>query len=167
MRNIVLLCGPSGAGKSAVSRCMGDYQIISFARPIKRMLSAIGIDNINTGKEHPRNKLCGKSVRFAMQTLGTQWGRETIGSDIWNGLWLDEVSRSWDDVVADDVRFQDEIEAAKRVPDAKVYLFEIQRKNCEYSRNHLSEFGVIGDKYMINNDNSPRDAAQEILRIVG
>ena len=38
-------------------------------------------------KEHPCSLLLNKTPRYAMQTLGTEWGRELIGENIWTHIW--------------------------------------------------------------------------------
>lgn len=58
--------------------------------------------------------LCGHSARYAMQVLGTEWGRQQIGEDLWERIWCNAVARSGHRAVADDVRFPNEVDAVKR-----------------------------------------------------
>lgn len=57
----------------------------AFADPVKDMLKSIGITDIEgyKEKEHP---ILGVTSRRMMQTLGTEWGRDTIGEGTWINL---------------------------------------------------------------------------------
>lgn len=114
------LTGPAGAGKSTMAKGLiadGSAALLHFAGPLKAMLRAIGLtdeDVTGSRREHPHPMLCGRSVRYAAQTLGTDWGREMIGRDVWVSLVMRDVDRLLEhgvDVVLDDVRFDDEAQA--------------------------------------------------------
>jgi hypothetical protein len=58
---------------------------VRFAGPLKAMMAALGCTNAEIDgdrKEVPCDLLGGKSPRWAMQTLGTEWGRKLIGDDL-------------------------------------------------------------------------------------
>jgi hypothetical protein len=79
------------------------------------MVGALGIpaevlDGPAAVKELPTERLNGHTVRFALQTLGTEWGRNIMGADFWVKQWeatLDGLPGA----VADDVRFVNEAQA--------------------------------------------------------
>ena len=51
-----------------------------------------------------------------MQTLGTEWGRECIGPEVWVDVWKSNVQKWLDgglNVVVDDMRFPNEWDAVK------------------------------------------------------
>ena len=85
-----------------------------MAAPIKRMLSSVGLSSRHLEgdlKEIASPILCGKTPRVAMQTLGTEWGRNLISPDVWVNLWAIAAEAVLDEymgVIADDVRFQNE-----------------------------------------------------------
>jgi hypothetical protein len=88
-----------------------DVKIHRFAGPFKDMLRAIGIDP--NDKLAKPDILCGKTVREAMQSLGTAWGRNEVGMNFWTNILLsrvEEESRS-DFILVDDLRFPNEHEA--------------------------------------------------------
>ena len=63
-------------------------------------------------KEQPTEYLNGKSPRKALQTLGTEWGRRNISKSLWLDIWKQRIAAgSAINVVADDVRFQNEVDA--------------------------------------------------------
>lgn len=119
---LIGFCGPEGAGKTTAAAIVArDYGLatLPFARPLKEMLAAIGVPERHLygtpeEKAEPLAMLGGKSARHAMQTLGTEWGRECIGKGFWGDLWEARVA-SLSGAVADDVRFANEAERIKRM----------------------------------------------------
>jgi hypothetical protein len=115
---VVAISGPQGAGKSTLAGALassGPFARLSFAAPLRRMLAAMGVENLED-KTSPRPALCGKNVRQALQTLGTAWGRGMVGDTVWTGLLLDEARpllASGMSVAVDDARFRDELGALR------------------------------------------------------
>lgn len=88
--NIIGICGPMGGGKSTIGRHLETlgYERIPMAAALKDMLKALGLDDLDLNgppshKNAPNDLLCGKSPRYAMQSLGTEWARRAIGYDLW------------------------------------------------------------------------------------
>lgn len=115
---IIGLFGHQYAGKTTVAKHLESvyhFKRIPFAGPLKSMLKAVGLtdeDLDGSMKKVPHPLLCGKTPREAMQTLGTEWGRNMIGETVWTTLWLDACAKARADgfmgVVCDDLRFPDE-----------------------------------------------------------
>lgn len=108
---VIGVTGKARSGKDTLSehlytRLGFDCNRAAFADPVKDMLRAIGIDNIEGYKEevHP---LLGVTSRKMMQTLGTEWGREAIGEDTWINL-TKEKGKGKKFLVISDVRFENE-----------------------------------------------------------
>ena len=116
---VVAFTGQAGAGKSTAARYLVErhgYKLVKFAAPLKNMMRAIGLTEEEIEgdlKEVPSGKLCGKTPRHAMQTIGTQWGRDCIGADFWIRLWLAEAAKH-ERVVTDDCRFPNEAKAVRK-----------------------------------------------------
>lgn len=110
---IVGLVGRMGSGKSTVadSLCQTNgFTRVKFADPLKDMLRAIGLNEEQIEgdeKMTPCNLLMGQTPRHAMQTLGTDWGRDMIHPDLWTRLWSERAGQH-SLVVADDCRFPNE-----------------------------------------------------------
>lgn len=133
-------CGPAGAGKSTAAEHLmrhWRFQRVRFAGPLKAMMLALGLDPAQVDgdrKEEPSPLLCGRTPRQAMQWLGTEWGRNLIGSEFWIAAWRAAVERtppicrhpddSFALIVADDVRFANE---AKAIRDRGGIVVRIER----------------------------------------
>lgn len=116
---VIGLCGLAGAGKSTAARILSQKLNFSrrpFAMRLKAMIAAgfdipaDVLDGPASGKEVPLDVLCGKTLRHAMQTLGSEWARGMIGDDVWVRAWL-AGSGGIPRIVADDVRFYNEVSA--------------------------------------------------------
>lgn len=130
---VVGIQGAMGSGKSTIrDHLVKGYgaQWIPMSGALKRALVAMGADEADiydpSRKELPNPLFCGKTNRHALQTIGTEWGRELIGPDIWVNCAKKEVLSmlQWDFgderneqpliVVFDDVRFPNEYEMVKQ-----------------------------------------------------
>jgi len=174
---IIALVGNAGAGKSTVADYLIEahgYHRVKFAGPLKSMLRAIGLDDEEiegSRKEEPCDLLCGKTPRHAMVTLGTEWGRDMIGSEFWTGLWDEEVCahlNSGLNVVVDDCRFENEMQAVLR---RRGVLWHIVRSNHSgsslpghRSEGALSEF--YGDMLTIANTGWIEDLHAKVCQIM-
>ncbi|MFN4278313.1 MAG: hypothetical protein ACK4FJ_18625 [Ferrovibrio sp.] len=96
------------------------YRAVSFAEPLRRMtvgfLMGCGIpepkawDYATNRKEEVIPEV-GYSVRYLMQTLGTEWGRNVVNQDLWLNLALSRIAGLTglgERVVIDDMRFPNE-----------------------------------------------------------
>lgn len=117
-RRIIAFTGLAGSGKStaALHLCDIGWTRVRFAGPLKAMMAALGLtpDEIEGHlKEQPCELLGGKTPRYGMQSLGTEWGRNLIAPDLWIRAWQAAVSRvpAGKNIVVDDCRFANEAEA--------------------------------------------------------
>jgi hypothetical protein len=118
---LIGLMGYAGAGKSTVAEIMVkdfNFQRMRFADSLKAMLVTMGLTKAQVDgseKETPCALLGGKTPRWAMQTLGTEWGRQLIHNDLWVNVAMEMWRRrTEDDYVFDDVRFENEADAIRR-----------------------------------------------------
>ena len=151
---IIALTGPKGVGKTTFSqrlkeesKVLGRIEILRFAGPLKEMLSKAGILPPQAftpeGKEDPRYGLCGKTPRWVMQTLGTEWGRQLIGENIWVEVVSNQIDRTTaDTVLIDDLRFENE---ARMVLDRGGEIWRVEREGIKYSGEHASETPIPCD----------------------
>lgn len=126
MKTLIGLIGLRRAGKDTAAQALVNqgFENVKFADALKGMLrtylayrgvSPCLVEEMIEGKmkEEAVAAFGGKSTRFAMQTLGTEWGRDTIASDLWVDTAMAR-ARQFDRVVVSDVRFPNEVEAIKQ-----------------------------------------------------
>lgn len=152
---VVALTGLAGSGKSTLADYLIErhgYVRVKFAGPLKAMMAAIGLstDHIEGSlKEVPTPILQGRTPRYAMQTIGTEWGRDTIGPDFWTGLWqrtANDVLDNGGRVVVDDVRFDNEADVVRAVGGVVIQL----QGRGGIAGSHASEAGVDADVVLRN-----------------
>lgn len=163
MTRLIALTGPAGSGKSTAAAALAEqgWTRTRFAAPLKAMLAALyaeaGLDakavalRIEGGlKEAPCPILAGRTPRHAMQTLGTEWGREMIAPALWVRLWERRARALLDAgvrMVVEDVRFDDEADAVRSLGGLVVAL---ERPRLAWSGAHVSEAGVAADVAVVN-----------------
>jgi hypothetical protein len=146
---IIGLAGLKGCGKSTVAQHLAGehgFARIRFAAPLKSMIGRL-LDEMGIGhhqawhliegdhKETPTPLFMGQTPRHAMQTLGTEWGRDLIGPDFWVACWRHMVERARLDhiaetcggvtpihVVAEDCRFPNEAAAIRALGGRVVWI---------------------------------------------
>lgn len=156
MAPLIGLYSPApGSGKSTLAAAMAGFgwQSLKFAGPLKAMLVALlreaGEDDAVIAralegdlKAQELDALGGRTPRFAMQTLGTEWGRETIAQDIWVRTLIARANRlraSGVAVVVDDMRFVNE---ASAIQAAGGKLVRVTRGAMQRPSGHASEGGL-------------------------
>ena len=155
---VIALTGPAGSGKSTAARHLVNahgYALVKFAGPLKSMMRMVGLSDREIEgdlKEEPSAVLCGRTPRYAMQTLGTEWGRDIIGPDFWANVWFEVAAEVLDQggrVVCDDCRFDNEAEAVRKLGGLVLSLHG--RGGIE--GDHASEAGGVKADFSICNDN--------------
>ena len=174
--NILALCGRKGSGKSHIAKLISQSKIRynkggiditllpgirSFAEPLKDMLGVLPIDDIDERlyghqKEDPEHLvLGGNSMRHAMATLGTEWGRKMIHEDIWVDCMKVGLLRELEDprrlFIIDDLRFENEVALIKSFGGTilAVRSFEEQESSPE---DHASETLNLDQFYGLHNN---------------
>ncbi|QKV18700.1 deoxynucleotide monophosphate kinase [Oricola thermophila] len=160
-KRVIALAGPIGAGKSTAAQYLADrhgYERIRFAAPLKSMMRAFyasaGLDPVEIEariegglKEAPDPVLLGRTPRRAMQTLGTEWGRNLIAPELWVHAWSGAARRAGL-VVAEDCRFANEAAAVRELGGIVIGI------ECPWrprpADGHASEDGVEVDVTIAN-----------------
>ena len=166
---IVALVGAAGCGKSTVAdilQGMG-YHRLKFSQPLKDMLKAIGLSDEHTEgrlKEEPCDLLSGRTPRYAMQTLGTEWARDIMAKDFWLNLWRTKAQK-YDKIVAEDCRFANEAALVKSMGGN---LWRINRLGYDYN-GHSSETEMedLNCDCVINNHSNEADLRMMVIGLTG
>lgn len=169
---IIGICGPEGAGKSLAARILAAQMpgvIHPFAAPLKKMLEALGVD----GKHlygSPENKLAplaifnGKSARHAMQTLGTEWGRNCIDIGFWVRAWGNSLPSGH--VIADDVRFETEAEAVRSRGGIVIKIIRDEADLTRATKHSSENFNAITHDVLVLNDKCPTILGQKLAAAI-
>lgn len=160
---LIGLTGRARSGKStAAEHLVGTYLLehYAFADPLRDGLMAIfnldPRDFEGDRKEQPLAWL-DRSPRQLMQSMGTEWARNTVHPDVWVKLAeqnLDYMTKALGAVlgfVVSDVRFENEADLIRRRGGTIVH---ISRADAQAVNPHGSEAGVAGNKddlLMLNN----------------
>lgn len=142
---VVGFTGPARCGKDTAAdlyvQRFGRYKY-SFADPMRAMLAMIGVnlqDPYWVAKKEDVIPAFGRSPRYLMQTLGTEWGRQLVHPGMWVTLAKNKLLQHGPGMVVSDVRFENE---AAFVRDSGGVLIHIQRPNAQKVNPHSSEAGV-------------------------
>lgn len=147
---IIAITGRAGAGKDTLAEELElnyEYTVLRFADPLKDMVcTLLGIDREELEnrerKEDPVYGIGGASRRRLMQTLGTEWGRQYINTDLWATATIQraiEAVQEGRHVVIPDCRFINEAEAIRK---AGGVVLEVSREAHivdQQTLNHSSE----------------------------
>jgi len=143
------------SGKSTTANILIEkygYEVVKFAEPLKRMLASLypymgkGFDEIDDmieggAKEEPIEGFGALTPRRMMQTLGTEWGRNTLQDDFWVRIAIRRIAAltmKGHKVVVDDLRFPNELAALASIP-GRVETWHIHRPHLLVKPTHASE----------------------------
>jgi hypothetical protein len=175
------ITGRKRHGKDTVARelVLHGFKVVRFAEPLKEMLRAFyrahdlvssEIERRIEGdlKEHPCIYLNGRTPRYAMQTLGTEWGRDLID----NNLWVDSLHRRaslHDKVVVPDVRYDNECAKIHEMDGKVVRVDASQRVQDGIHSDHSSETGIgkLPVDLEIANNGSPFELSCAVKALLG
>lgn len=162
---LIGLIGAKGSGKDTFAKPLveNDWVNLKMAGPLKEMMyTLLDIAGINSDdvdrmiegdlKEVPSPVLQGKTPRYAMQTLGTEW-RNLMGQNLWLDIWKNQVKSArmyGEDIVCTDIRFEHE---AKAIRGMDGWLIRIVREGQSSSDTHSSEseMNSIVAHFTVNN----------------
>lgn len=175
---IIALTGRKGSGKTTLAKKLAveyNYTRLPFAKPIKEMLQELlvtqGLGYTESGrmldgdlKEVPTDYLNGRTPRYAMQTLGTEWGRDLVDVNLWTSVWL-RTAKIITNVVVDDLRFESEAEAVRNIGGIVIRVY---RESADTTDLHPSEIEMhhIRTKYTVENDKTIKEAWEQLKLIL-
>lgn len=159
---LIALIGPKGAGKTFLAEMVAEATgaiKMTFARPLRDMLEAIGV----TEYYHTHNKMepiphipGNPTARHLLQTLGTEWGRDMVHSNIWATVASHKFKAAMVEgqtVIVDDLRFLNEAEVAR---DLRGTIVKVTRPGLDLTDEHRSEryWRDIDSDFSLHNDGS-------------
>lgn len=188
---VIGFSGRAHSGKSTIARevvkQVGTHAyLMAFATPLKSMLATLmaygGVDVSELPKEEPSDVLMGHSLRHAMQTLGTEWGRDCLDPSFWchmAQLRMDVILRDRASMrgavstllkgrkveapvfVFDDVRFDTEV---RFINLHGGYVIHLNRGTAGIGTQHKSEKGItIPPDLVISNDGATPEEVADLV----
>lgn len=175
---LIGIVGRRRSGKDTAALALLDqgWTLIKFADPLKAMVRTLlvkagvqigSLDAFIEGdqKETPLGFLAGKTTRFAMQTLGTEWGRQIIGEDLWIKIAINRAT-SLPSAVISDVRFANEAAAVKRVGGTLIKIIrDSERVDSVDLHTSETETDSIESDHIISNNSTITDLQEQIRAI--
>lgn len=144
---VIGITGRAGAGKNLAASLVPGGTVIQLADPIYDMLAVmlgVSVEQLRDRefKESPVPWV-GKSPRELLQTLGTEWGRNTIRQDLWIVVARRRIAELLEagrgPVVVADVRFDNE---ADMIRASGGVIWKIFRGASPDAGGHSSEAGI-------------------------
>ena len=168
---IIGFSGKARTGKDTAADMLlaeaGGYRY-AFADPIRGMLKALGLDMTERrwqeAKEEPIEVFGGKSPRYLMQTLGTEWGRNMVCDTLWLNLAEFVLKNNGPGMIISDLRFENEADWVRRQGGLVVH---ITRPGAVAVRSHASEAGIAAhkDDLHVVNDGTKADLREQLLHL--
>jgi len=147
---IFAFVGYMGSGKTTVAKAaltgQTDFVHFGFSDPMIEMMRALGVsESIITNKSRwnePLDILSGRTLRHAMQTIGTEWGRNQMHPDFWLNHGMQR-ARNFENQgkhsFIDNVRFPNEYRAIYKAGGILIALRRKIRDMSKYGTEHESE----------------------------
>lgn len=183
---VIGFTGKAGSGKSTaaqwVMRNHNMAQAMTFAAPLKKMVREMLRDVLPKGHEYDASKylsdrelretplpfIGGFTARHLMQTLGSEWGRNTLHPDFWVAIAASKLERllgstfkKGDTVpikaVFDDVRFENEAEMIRAYGGVIVRIARADAGLTGAQAGHASEEMSFDADHIVLNDGTEED----------
>lgn len=157
MSILIAFHGLARSGKGVATRRLiskHGFTVHKLAGPLKNMLRSLGLteEHIEGSlKEKPCDLLGGQTPRYAMQTLGMEWGRDLIHKSLWHISWVN--SKPDSDLVVDDLRFPNDYDFLKSLGATVV---KVERPGVERG-SHASENQQLPHDHLLLNDGALED----------
>lgn len=138
--------GRAWAGKNLLAEMLQSHAL-GFADPLYEAISAMfGVPESRLRDRSRKEEIIpwiGKSPRELLQTLGTEWGRGLVRSDIWLRVAEQRLERAttagFTRVAFADVRFDNEAEWIRQLGGVVIWITRPGDAAC---REHVSEAGI-------------------------
>jgi hypothetical protein len=173
MNSLIGLYSPCPqCGKTTLAGLLDGFRLYSFADPLRAMIASLlrflGYDDMRIWqcfngdlKEVPIPEFGGRTPRYLLQTIGTEWGRELITPEIWTNIMDARLRDRKGPVVIDDMRFPNEYDMLKA---QGALLVRIDRPGYVKTGNHASDGALDGHGFdlYITNDGEPEWMLQQL-----
>ena len=167
--SLVAFTGLKGSGKDTAAKILIEkgFVPVQFAAYLKNMIMSLIVsqggtieeaheltNGSNTSKETPSVYFNNRTARHAMQTLGTEWGRNFLGEDFWvNCVRTKLLAHTGQKFVLTDMRFKNELDMVKALGGTTC---RIERMDHTKYDSHSSETEILTlpVDFVIRNDHT-------------
>lgn len=178
---VIGITGRKRHGKDTVARelVLHGFTVLRFADPLKAMLRAFygahGLDVIEIErriegdlKEVPCIYLNGRTPRYAMQTLGTEWGRDLMDKNLWTDS-LKRRAAQHEKVAVPDMRFNNEADAIAELGGKRMRVEARERVGITDQSNHSSETAIdaLPVEVELSNNGTPFELSMAVRAALG
>ncbi len=179
---IIGISGYARSGKDTIADILvgAGYQKAAFADKLRESLLAlnpiVSFDTISfqpiryreilTMVGYERAKTLYPEIRYLLQRLSTQVGRDLINKNIWVDLLMSDMDVSDNsDFVISDCRFPNEAEAIKA---AGGQVWRVVRPGIEAANQHISEHALQGYEFdhVVFNDGTIEDLSSKVFNLI-
>jgi len=176
---LIGITGVIGSGKDSVARILREqrgYDIVRFADLLKDAVCAILSTDRETledrhFKETPIPGLGGVTPRYLLRTLGTEWGRELVHTDLWVLLAEQRIERRLAygmPVAVPDVRFPNERDMILRMGGKMLHVVRKYNPYADLKSEHKSDkplpVGRLG--ILVGNHGTLHDLENKVLSLI-
>jgi len=161
--------GRAWAGKNLLAEMLQSHSL-GFADPLYEAISAMfGIPESRLRDRNRKEETIpwiGKSPRELLQTLGTEWGRGLVRSDIWLRVAEQRLERAmtagFTRVAFSDLRFDNEAEWIRQLGGVVIWITRPGGAAC---REHVSEAGISPNlvDFSVANDGTVDDLRRKAI----
>ena len=163
LERLVAFTGQAGSGKTTAANFLVDlhrFNRVRFAGPLKNMMRTLGLSEREIDgdlKELPCELLGGKAPRWAMQSIGTEWGRNCIDVNLWIRAWQRQVQDVGGKIVVDDCRYPNEADIVRTHGGTVIHIIRPGHEGSSSGAGHSSEkFEFKPDLVLINDGTRER-----------
>lgn len=171
---LIGVAGRAGVGKDTAGNMLAnmiDGVTYAFAKPMKEAMKQVfgwNDEHVNGSLKEVIDPHYGVSPRKAMQTFGTEWGRNTINEDLWllrADMELQDAIVNGYPLIITDVRFPNE---AQWIRDNGGTVIHLRRDDAAATVAHASEQGLtpIEGDYSYDNSGSIRDLNVAMAKVI-
>jgi len=174
---LVAFAGRAGSGKSLASQALMErgYKRVKFADGLKNMLRSLyttmgmnpaDIERRIEGdlKEEPDPLLNGNTPRWAMQSIGEEWGRKCMDQNIWKSITSTVIRNAMSDgynVVVDDCRYENEAALIRGMAGRVIMIDRVEA--ISFKDLHESEKFLFSPDVTIYNTGTPEQLVEDVL----
>lgn len=166
---IIGVSGNKRHGKDTVASILAKrygYSRAAFATKLKegaKLMLGFSDEQVYGDLKEVVDERYGVTPRHALQTLGTEWGRNYINTDVWIIATLSNLETK---TVISDCRFLNEAEAIRKADGIVIKVIRPSKADIEDTHPSEKEIALIEADIVLINDGSIEDLEKQLLSAI-